>query len=1037
MAKLKDDQIRWILSVDASGVQKEYQTLISRNNDLAAANRKMTSEMREAEKQMRAAEKEMERLERSFQTSSDGYAQAKGTFESAKAEIADYSSKIAANVKAQESNSKAADQMVKSMSLSDMTMSQLRQRASELQRQLNNTSASTDPDSYRKLQDELGQVRNRMSEVTNTNTSLIDQFAGMNNPVGTAARSVQGFSTALKALIANPVGIVIMAIVAAFYALKTAIAGSDEASTRLEGVMNALSSSFDSFKRVVTESVALLYNFFRMDFSAMKENANVIAGITTNMLGNAKAAYEAALAEDALNDSIARNNDISEVNKSRIDELRLITQDSTKSVLERKRASEELLRLENENYRMSVENISGQYRIFEEKNKNLIDAIKRGSADQYAEVNNYMRMVQDGTELTFQQRTELANLVNQITTSLDEGTEEQKEKFRSFFSDMSKSQQTFFTESRRDRRRESQIAAAEAKEAREKQLNIIDQSLNEETNKLAKSRLNGEITEKQFNARVEQLTIDSIHKKLAVRGLEKEKILALQRQLIDAQLKLQQESDSSLMETITKTRDQQIAAAEVVKNNQLATLQEQISDQKIYALRASEVETSFAEMRASILRSFSETIKNTEFSNAQTAADAITQNESLIIEADAQILAKRDAQRRLFAKTTAEFERQYGLQTWESRKAQEEALLTAQYEKNLLSEETYQAALRAIEQKYADEKTNIRQQYGIASMAEIYNTELAALESQHEAGLLSEEEFEKAKLNLKLEYASRYAQQAQQLTGMASNAISALMQAETASVEAEYEARIAAAGDNAEEIERLENEKAEKKLEIEKKYADVQFAVKVSEIISSTALAIMQAWAQLGPIGGPIAAALIGITGAAQIAAANAEREKVKNMTLRNPGGSKKTGSVRLRTGFAEGGFNIDPNDPSNSPLNGGFTPQGPKYQIAGWLPVHSGEYIVASDELRHPDVVQKVRSIEAIRRQRTSKNAVPGFADGGFNSPDSTSPAAYTPSAINERLLAILEKLDRDGLPAYLLLSEFEDKLSLRDRSRSIASKS
>ena len=53
-----------------------------------------------------------------------------------------------------------------------------------------------------------------------------------------------------------------------------------------------------------------------------------------------------------------------------------------------------------------------------------------------------------------------------------------------------------------------------------------------------------------------------------------------------------------------------------------------------------------------------------------------------------------------------------------------------------------------------------------------------------------------------------------------------------------------------------------------------------SQIVADTSVAIMKAIAELGPIAGPIAASLMGITGAAQLASAVAERNKVKNMTI-------------------------------------------------------------------------------------------------------------------------------------------------------------
>lgn len=57
-----------------------------------------------------------------------------------------------------------------------------------------------------------------------------------------------------------------------------------------------------------------------------------------------------------------------------------------------------------------------------------------------------------------------------------------------------------------------------------------------------------------------------------------------------------------------------------------------------------------------------------------------------------------------------------------------------------------------------------------------------------------------------------------------------------------------------------------KKAELELKAAKRQRIIKVAEIITATSLAIMQAYAQLGPIAGTIAAVLVGTLGAVQIA---------------------------------------------------------------------------------------------------------------------------------------------------------------------------
>jgi hypothetical protein len=62
--KVTDDQIRWILDLDTSGVQAELQQISSVSVDLTQKNRDMQVEMREASKQMAAAAKEMDNQKR-------------------------------------------------------------------------------------------------------------------------------------------------------------------------------------------------------------------------------------------------------------------------------------------------------------------------------------------------------------------------------------------------------------------------------------------------------------------------------------------------------------------------------------------------------------------------------------------------------------------------------------------------------------------------------------------------------------------------------------------------------------------------------------------------------------------------------------------------------------------------------------------------------------------------------------------------------------------------------------------------------------
>ena len=293
--------------------------------------------------------------------------------------------------------------------------------------------------------------------------------------------------------------------------------------------------------------------------------------------------------------------------------------------------------------------------------------------------------------------------------------------------------------------------------------------------------------------------------------------------------------------------------------------------------------------------------------------------------------------------------------------------------------------------------------------AEEYENELAQLEAMHAKGIISTEKFEKAKLKLQMDNAKKYYDY---FSGLASNTVNAMQDAEISAVEAKYDVLIQQAKNNGEETAELEQEKENKKLEIQKKYADVNFAIKVSEIIASTAVAIMQAFAQLGPIGGAIAAALMTATGVAQVMVANSERQKVKAMSPGSTSSSSSSSAAatteRKLTGYSDGGYTGD----------------GDRYEVAGL--VHKGEYVVPKPIMDDPAVVDAVGLIEAIRLDRMRVPAIPssrGFADGGYTSESHV----VSQTGIHDLIDAAKELRDAvksvENIRAYVVYRDLERK--------------
>lgn len=316
-----------------------------------------------------------------------------------------------------------------------------------------------------------------------------------------------------------------------------------------------------------------------------------------------------------------------------------------------------------------------------------------------------------------------------------------------------------------------------------------------------------------------------------------------------------------------------------------------------------------------------------------------------------------------------------------------------------------QAKLRDLEFEHQQDLWGIREQLGLSWQQE-YDRELAQFKKLKDDELISEKEFQRKKLELQAQNVQRYFDY---YSGAASSMFGAIQQAELDMSEAKYDELIRQAENNGEDTAALEEEKENKKLEIQKKYADVNFAIKVSQIVADTAVSIMKAFADLGPIGGAIAAAILTATGVAQVITAKAERDKVKRLQPKGGAGTAMGSAERVLSGYSEGGY----------------TGEGRRLEVAGV--VHKGEYVVPQPIMGDPRVVDAVGMIEAIRRQRrglpglggvsNAANGTRGFAEGGYTGGGGESLAgvaaelrAATEAVRNLRAYIVYQDIERAG---------------------------
>ena len=377
------------------------------------------------------------------------------------------------------------------------------------------------------------------------------------------------------------------------------------------------------------------------------------------------------------------------------------------------------------------------------------------------------------------------------------------------------------------------------------------------------------------------------------------------------------------------------------------------------------IERNYQSEMINITNDYEKSLSNLQLNSNERRQDAQQKAHLLSLEAQREYLKKSGELssriRELIEQNpigTEGMKQQYDRQVAETE-AMYDALIDVAREAGMDTtqlEEQKQQKLLQMAYDYKERQWELQEQLGVTWQQQ-FDHELSAYQHMLDQKMITQKQFERKKLQLQVDNVKKYFDY---YSGLSSSMFSAIQQAEIDQSEAKYDALIRQAENNGEDTSKLEEQKENEKLEIQKRYADVNFAIKVSQIVADTAVAIMKAYADLGPIAGSVAAALMTATGAAQVISAKAERDRIKNLqpkksSTASSGSSSGKTATRTVVGYADGGY----------------TGRGGRYDIAGI--VHRGEYVVPQPIMSDPRVIDSVALIEAIRHR-----ALPGYANGG-----------------------------------------------------------
>lgn len=333
-----------------------------------------------------------------------------------------------------------------------------------------------------------------------------------------------------------------------------------------------------------------------------------------------------------------------------------------------------------------------------------------------------------------------------------------------------------------------------------------------------------------------------------------------------------------------------------------------------------------------------------------------------------------------------------------------------------------QALLKKYTQEQAERLADLQREMQNAEVTHDWDRQLELQKQMLAERLISQQEYEDnvTKITQQAEQDRQqirdtFAQQAQQLMQSTSSLFSALQSREESRVDKKYKALIAAAKKQGKDTTKLEEQQEAEKLAIQKKYADKQFAMTVLQIIAQTALGIQKIWAEWG-WNPPVAIGLTATTaavGAVQLATAKAQRDQA--------------------AGLYKGGYNDEAE---------GYTGDGNPKDVAGFIPVHKREFVINHEALQVPavrrvaDVIDSMQKRRAYSMQDTTAElqqavATGGLARGGYNQGDDAPQSVTAPSQVGISTDRMEELMERNNALLDEMISSGITILELRRQIR------
>lgn len=435
----------------------------------------------------------------------------------------------------------------------------LNNKIADLRKELKASTAGTDEQfqAFKKLKAAEEELTKAQKDLTNSSKSLGDESKGVSghfsnikeglgkvNPAfNGATEGVGKLSGAFKVLLANPVVLILAAIVGLLYTLYKAFTNTFEGAQKVEQVFAGIKAAAQALLDNLDKVASLIKNVFTFNFSGaikdIKEIGTAAADAFNKMAALTKEA-QALEIEQSKNDleRVDRQNKLSQLREKAVDE--------TVPIKERLKLGKQLLEDSRKN---AVEDIDLAKRTAANKIAQLT-LEKDGARKNQIEINAIRA---EALKSEIENNTELRNIEKQNNRAEKQAVAEEKEKAKAAAAEAKEARQK---------------AAAEAKEERQK--------LAEFTNKLLKLQQENELTliKDGYQRELKQLEIKIADEKRANEvAFADKKITKEQQQQLDAAIDI---SSNLQKQAITDKHNEDLKVKEEAFQKELRSINQKI-----------------------------------------------------------------------------------------------------------------------------------------------------------------------------------------------------------------------------------------------------------------------------------------------------------------------------------------------------------------------------------------------------------------------------------------------------------------------------